>query len=307
MKKKSIFYIAALLVITVMMGSCNLSERSEKASGTDLGNHFAEGITVSAVPYEGPEAGEFYNGSTGAALRLDRAGEFFFAASEKYVRGTYSAFEDEIVLSLGGEEARLYPSAEGYILSGMAGIFLPREEKGSFSALGVIAKSDREYAEEASGVYRLSDYNLQLALHYPSAMSAPENLVADAVVIWDKASGYVTGRNVTEIFVGDGKSFMAEYMENYVLPDFRLLYGKNGTFDSLTPLDEGIAGRLASSEAVIKADDERIYVKCIMYTSTYSDGTVNYICKCFYVAEGDQSALTALTNSVINMTAVRRK
>ncbi len=307
MKKKRFVYIGALLAVTVFLGSCNLSGRSTKTSGTDLSNQFPEHIAVSAVPYEGPSAGEFYNGSTGAVLRLDGAGGFDLAASGMYVSGSYSAFEEEIVLSSGGEETRIYPSAEGYVLLGMAGIFLPTEETGSFSALGVIAKSDREYVEESGGVYRLSDYTLQLALHYPSAMAAPENLVADAVVIWDKASGYVTGRNVTALFGGEGKSFMSEYMENYVLPDFRLLYGKNGTFDSLTPLDEGIAGRLASSEAVIKADDERIYVKCIMYTSTYSDGTVNYICKCFYVAEGDQSALSSLTNSVINMTAVRRK
>ena len=307
MKKKRFVYIGALLALTVFLGSCNLSGRASKASDTDLSNQFSEKITVSAVPYAGPSAGEFYNESTDSHLRLDGEGSFNLGASGLYVSGTYSAFEDEIVLSSGGEETRLYPSAEGYVLSGMAGIFLPTEGKGSFSALGVIAKSDREYAEESGGVYRLSDYTLRLALNYPAAMAAPENLVADAVVIWDKASGYVTGRNVTEIFDGDGRSFMSEYMENYVLPDFRLLYGKSGEFESLTPLDEGIAGRLASSEAVIKADDERIYVKCIMYTSTYSDGTVNYICKCFYVTEGDQNALSSLTNSVINMTAVRRK
>ena len=69
------------------------------------------------------------------------------------------------MLSSGGEETRLYPSAEGYVLSGMAGIFLPAAEKEAFSDLGVIAKSDREYAEESGGVYRLSDYNLQLALN----------------------------------------------------------------------------------------------------------------------------------------------
>ena len=307
MKKKRFVYIVALLALMLLLGSCNLPRRSPGASDTDISNRFSEEITVSAVPYAGPSAGEFYNDSTNSLLSLDGAGGFTLASAGVYVSGTYSAFEDEIVLSGGGEETRLYPSAEGYVLSGMAGIFLPTEEKEGFSALGVIAKSDREYTEESGGVYRLSDYTLRLSLNYPAAMSAPENLVADAVVIWDKASGYVTGRNVTEIFSGDGKSFMAEYMKNYVLPDFRLLYGKNGSFDSLTPLDEGIAGRLASSEAVIKADDERIYVKCIMYTSTYSDGTVNYICKCFYVAEGDQSALTSLTNSVINMTAVRRK
>ncbi|MBR2879742.1 MAG: hypothetical protein IKC02_03615 [Oscillospiraceae bacterium] len=309
MKKKRMFYIVPILAALVLLGSCNLSQRPNdpKSSGTDISHSFPAQITVSAEPYAGPSAGGFYNSSTGALLRLDGAGEYVLSASGLYVSGEYSAGEDELVLLGSGEEARLHPSGEGYVLSGMAGIFLPLEEKGKFSDLGVIAQSDREYMEESGGTYRLSDYTLQLALRYPAGMSAPENLVADAVVIWDKASSYVTGRNVTELYQGDAEDFMSDYMQNYVLPDFRLLYGKEGSFDSLTPLDEGIAGRIASSEALIKSEEESIYVKCIMYTSTYSDGTVNYICKSFYVPEGDQDSLTTLTNSVVNMTAVRRK
>ncbi len=309
MKKKRLFYIVPLFAALLLLGSCNLSERasSSKTSSSDLGPRFPAQIAVSAQPYTGPDAGEFYNASTAASLSVDGAGGFTLSAAGLYVSGTYSASEDELTLSSGGEEARLYPSAEGYVLSGMAGIFLPPEEKVKFSDLGVIAKSDREYMEEAGGTYRLSDYTLQLSLRYPATMSAPENLVADAVVIWDKASSYVTGRNVTELYRADAEDFMSDYMENYVLPDFRLLYGKEGRFDSLTPLDEGIAGRIASCEAAIKAEDESIYVKCIMYTSSYSDGTMNYICKSFYVPEGESDTLSSLANSVVNMTAVRRK
>ncbi|MBE7018102.1 MAG: hypothetical protein E7420_08150 [Ruminococcaceae bacterium] len=309
MKKKRILYIAPVLAALVLLGSCNLSQRpnASKSSGTDLPTQFPAQIAVSAVPYAGPDAGEFYNASTAGTLRLDGAGAYYLSASGLSVSGTYSAFEEEIILSGGGEEVSLYPSAGGYVLSGMAGIFIPVEEKEKFSDLGVIAKSDREYIEESGGTYRLSDYSLQLALRYPATMDAPENLVADAVVIWDRASGYVTGRNVTEDFSGEAEDFMSDYMQNYVLPDFRLLYGKEGSFESVTPLNEGIAGRVASSEALIKSGDEGIYIKCIMYTSTYSDGTVNYICKSFYVPEGDQTTLSSLTNSVVNMTAVRRK
>lgn len=309
MKRKRLLNIALLLGVLVFLGSCNFSEKENKtgSSGDEGPGRLPVQTAVSAMPYAGPPASEFYNASGAGMLRLDGEGGFTLSVSGFSVSGAYSATEDEIVLALGGEEARLYPSAEGYILSGMAGIFLPVEEKESFSALGVIAKSDREYTEESGGTYRLSDYTLQLSLRYPVSMAAPENLVADAVVVWDKASGYVCGRNVTENFFGEAEDFMDDYMHNYVLPDFRLLYGKEGSFESLTPLNEGIAGRLASSEALIKGAEERIYVKCIMYTSTYSDGTVNYICKSFYVPEGDHDSLSSLTNSVVNMTAVRRK
>ena len=309
MKKKRLVYIAPLLALTVLLGSCNLSERSgsAKSSGTDISTPFPAQMAVTASPYSGPAAGEYYNASTAAVLRLDGEGGFGLSVSGLSLAGTYSASEEEIVLNGGGEEARIYPSAEGYVLSGMAGIFLPVGKEESFSDLGVIAKSDREYMEESGGTYRLSDYTLQLALRYPASMTAPENLVTDAVVIWDNASGYVTGRNVTEEFFGEADDFMSEYMQNYVLPDFRLLYEAEGSFESVTPLNEGIAGRIASSEAVIEGGEVKIYVKCIMYTSTYSDGTVNYICKSFYAPEGDQAALGSLTNSVVNMTAVRRK
>ena len=64
---------------------------------------------------------------------------------------------------------------------------------------------------------------------------------------------------------------------------------------------------MASAEGIILGGGERVYVKCIMYTSTYSDGTENYICKCFFAPEGDTEAFNALTSSVVNMTAVRRR
>ncbi len=304
MKRNHLYLIAALLAVMFLMGSCNFGERKGESGKSASAS---PELAVTATPYGGPKAGEFFNASTSSLLRIDGAGGFVLSASGLRASGTYSATESEIVFLSGGEEARAYPSGDGYVLSGMAGLFLPVEEKGRFSELGIIAQSDREYAEESGGTYRLSDYGLQLALRYPATMSAPENLVADAVVIWDKASGYVTGRNVTEDFFGEAEDFMEGYMQGYVLPDFRLLYGSDGSFKSLEKLSEGIAGRLASAEGLIESEEERIYVKCIMYTSTYSDGTVNYICKSFYAPEGDEESLSALTNSVVNMTAVRRK
>ncbi len=308
MKGKFVYLFAVLAAVALLMGSCNFGERTslsapeESPAPTAAPPEFA----ASATPYSGPEAGEFFNSASLCSLRIDGEGRFVLSASGLSASGTYTATEGEMLLRSGGEEAYAYPSGEGYVLSGMAGLFLPVEEKGGFSELGVLLRSDREYTEE-SGSYRLSDYALQLALRYPDTMSAPENLIADAVVIWDKASGYVTGRNVTEEFFGEAEDFMERYMLGLVLPDFRLLYGVEGEFERMEKLSEGVAGRLASAEGIIIGGGERIYVKCIMYTSTYSDGTVNYICKSFFAPEGDEASFNALANSVVNMTAVRRK
>ncbi len=306
MKRKYIYLLLALAAAVVLLGSCNFGERAG-LNEPDEPAATAPELAVSASPYAGPDAGEYFNDAADCSLRIDGQGGFVLLASGLSAAGTYTATEAELILLSGGEEAYAYPSGEGYVLSGMAGLFLPVEQMSGFSGLGVLRSSDREYAEEGSGTYRLSDYGLQLALRYPDSMSAPENLIADAVVIWDKSSGYVTGRNVTEEFFGEAEDFMSDYMLGSVLPDFRLLYGEDGEFESMQPLSEGVAGRLASAEGLISGGAERIYVKCIMYTSTYSDGTVNYICKSFYAPEGDSESFNALANSVVNMSAVRRR
>ncbi len=301
MRKKP--YLFGILAIAVLfMGSCNFGE-GEPAG--DLPTALPQ-LSVSAEPYTGPDAGDFFNAASECFFSLDGEGAFALMASGKSLRGTYSASETELWLECGGEELRVFPSAGGYVLSGMAGIFLPAEQQDGFTELGIIRTGDREYTEE-EGSCRLSDYSLQLALRYPENMSAPENLISDAVVVWDGAKGYVTGRNVTEDFSGEAEGFMQSYMERSVQEDFRLLYGEEGSFESLEQLSEGVSGRLASAEGLMVGAGERIYVKCIMYTSTYSDGTVNYICKCFYAPEGDSAAFNALASTVVNMTAVRRR
>lgn len=301
MRKKP-YLFGILAVAALFLGSCNFGE--SESAGDKPGT--LPQLSVTAQPYTGPEAGDFFNAASECFLSLDGEGGFALMAPGKSLRGTYTAADAELWLQCGGEELRSFSSAGGYVLSGMAGIFLPTEKPDDFTELGNIRIGDREYTEE-EGNCRLSDYSLQLALRYPESMSAPENLISDAVVVWDGAKGYVTGRNVTEDFSGEAGAFMQSYMELSVAEDFRLLYGGEGSFESLEQLSEGVSGRLASAEGLIDGAGERIYVKCIMYTSTYSDGTVNYICKCFFAPEGDSAAFNALAASVVNMTAVRRK
>ena len=288
----------------LLLGSCNFGESplEKEQESPSLPE-----ITVSALPYTGPGAGEYFNAAQGVSLRLDGAGGFVLSSEKGRVEGTYSATEDEIVFLCGGEELRSLQSGDGLVLRGISGVFLPPEHMTSFTAMGISFAFDREYSEGDDGSYALWDYVLELGLSYPGEMSAPENLIADAVVVWDRAEGYVTGRNVTEEFFGEAEDFMADYMRRRVLTDFRLLYGCEGGYESMKMLDEDITGRLASAEGLISSASGSFYVKGIMYTSTYADGTVNHICKCFFAPEGDEQSFNTLANSVTNMTAVRRR
>ena len=300
MRKKSYLLLPLAALVILLLGSCNYSREKEGDSP------YTPDFVAEAEPWAGLAARELYNEHSGCTLCLDGEGEFMLYAPGMSLRGTYTATEQELSLISGGEEAVAYPSGGGYMLSGMAGVFLPVESRGNFTEMGLIRSLDREYGEETGGICRLSDYSLQLSLQYPATMSAPENLISDAVVIWDGDMGFVVGRNVTGDYADGAEAFLKGYMEKTVVQDFRQIYGEEGEMEGLEMLSEGISGRLSSAEAVI-IGGERVYVKCIMYTSTYSDGTENYICKCFYAREGDEEAFSALSSTVVNMTAVRRR
>ena len=305
MKTKALRRAALALAAAMLLGSCNFGPGAGEEAPTLSP---LPQLAVSAKPYEGPEEGSYFNLEVDCGLYLDGEGGFRFTSAEAFAEGTYTATESEIIFVCGGEEARGFFSGDGISLSGVRGIFLPAEE-GDFASLGFVADFDREYEQRPDGVRSLSDFGLQLGLEYPDAMSAEENLIADAVVIYDGDRGFVTGRNVTDAFAADakGEDFMETYMAERIPADFRMLYGVDAAVETSALLDEGVAGRIASAEAVLTGGEERIYVKCIMYTSTSADGTVNYICKSFFAPEGDPKAFNALANGVVNMTAVRRK
>jgi len=297
---------ALALGALLLLGSCNFGLESPEEPSPSPASTLPE-LAASANPYTGPAAGEYFNGGEGISLRIDGAGGFVLSSAGGRLEGSYTATESEIILSCGSEELRVFHSGDGLVLSGVAGLFSPVERKTGFAELGVAAVCDREYGETDEGEQSLRDYTLELGLSYPAEMSAPENLIADAVVVWDGDRGYVTGRNVTEEFFGEAEDFMGEYMRRRVPEDFRLLYGAEAAAGEVEMLDEGVSGRLASAQTVLEGGGERIYVKAIMYTSTYADGTVNYILKCFFAPEGDERSFNALANSVMNMTAVRRR
>lgn len=298
MKRKWLWAALCLLAL----GSCSFRDGDSTPASVTLPD-----LAVTAQPVATPPPGSYYNLNTDVGLVLDEAGNFAMYSGENCVTGTYSVGADGLIFTSGGEEAEARMTGEGLVFEDMAGAFFPVGVAEGFSSLGLMRQRDREYTDNGDGTWRVCDYSLGLAFVYPTIMSAPEGLLPDAVVVWDGVDGYVTGRNVTADFSGDGNSFIGGYMEDKVLTDFRALYGAVGSYESMEVLDENITGRLASAEGTITGGEGDIYVKCIIYTSTYSDGTVNYICKCFFAPAGDTASFNALANSVVNMTAVRRK
>lgn len=306
MKRAKLWLAAALAAAALLLGSCDYESIKPKEEPKPSLPDFA----AAAEAYPGPEKRDYFNARAGCYLCIDGEGGFSLGWEKGRTEGTYTATEHELLLQSGGEALRAYQRGEGLVLTGLGGIFLPLEEGTGFSAVGLAARFDREYSDEEGGVRRLSDYLLGVGLLYPAEMKAPENILTDAVLVWDGERGYVSGRNVTEDFAlsdMEAESFMEDYMRARVMEDFRLIYGGEGVFESLEMLSEGVSGRLASAEGVLTGGGERIYVKTIMYTSTYPDGTVNHICKCFFAPEGDQKSFNALANGVTGMTAVRRK
>ena len=90
-----------------------------------------------------------------------------------------------------------------------------------------------------------------------------------------------------------------------MLGDFSVLYGDILSYDSLEILHEGIDGRLAAATLKLNSTEENVAAKAILYTSTFADGTVNYIVKTVYVPATLSGGTEALSAAVTDMGAVR--
>lgn len=291
----SLFFCAALA-----LSGCSLRQEVQQPDTLPE-------ISVSATPASAPPPGSYYNSHTDVGLLLDSEGVFAMFSGESSLKGTYALRGDDIAFTSGTEETLARMDEAGLIFEDMPGVFLPVGVAESFSALGVMLAGDREYMDMGDGTWQVCDYALGLAFVYPGQMSAPEGLLPDAAVVWDGKEGFVVGRNVSGDCAGAETAFLEAYMAEQVLSDFEELYHVSGSYETCTLLQENIPGRPASAEALIVTAQARYYVKVIMYTSTYADGTVNLICKGFYAPEGDTAAFNAMANGVTDMTAVRRR
>ena len=65
------------------------------------------------------------------------------------------------------------------------------------------------------------------------------------------------------------------------------------------------AGRLGAGEERLAVAAQEIAARVILYTSTYADGTENYICKCVLAPAENTAQLDALAVAVRDMGAAR--
>lgn len=292
-------YVSLFLCLALGLGSCRFRQEAQP-------ENTLPDISVSAQTPQAPPPGSYYNSQTGVGLVLDEQGAFAMYSGQDSLKGTYSLRGDDIVFASGVEETLARLDGESLVFEDMPGLFMPVGVAESFAAIGVMLGRDREYTDLGDGFWQVCDYALELAFVYPGEMSAPEGMLSDAAVVWDGEMAYVVGRNVTGEFSGEAEAFLQEYLQR-VAEDFRLLYKQTASWEGQQMLAENIPGRVASADGILVTAAERVYVKVIMYTSTYPDGTVNYICKAFYAPEGDTAAFNAMANGVTDMTAVRRK
>lgn len=261
-------------------------------------------------PADGIE-GNYYNDYLRVNLYLDGRGGCKMSGPSGEETGLYYIAEDgAISLSFSERWESAAIDADGDLrIEGRTGYFLHDWDKwgitaaeagikpsdGAASAVETVPESDR---------YR--DFEKGVALRCAPEMEILDDLIVGGLAVRDGRGGWVTARNVTEIYSthsGSDDEFLLDYTRNFVFADFDLFYGPLGSYAGLTAKHEGIEGRLACVTLTLTgAEGGDVEAKSMLYTSTYADGTVNYICKTVYAAPG---GVEALERAVTDVGAVR--
>lgn len=260
-----------------------------------------------AQPTDGLE-GSYYNDFLRQTLVLDGAG----GCSMGGAAGGYRAEDGTLTLRFGSREEKATVDGDGDItVEGRTGYFLrdwsfwhitPAEAGTASEAPALRSGSE----DNGDGTLRFRDFENAVAFTYPAGMTLRREIIGGAAVS-DGQGGAVTGRNVTELYAthsGSDDEFLTDYIKTFVFADFNMLYGALSGYERLTLLHEGIEGRLAAATLLLNgAEDGQSYrAGTILYTSTFADGTVNYICKTVIAPEGAEDSLES---TVTDMSAVR--
>ena len=171
----------------------------------------------------------------------------------------------------------------------------------------VTALPDTEEIALGGGAYRYRDFPAGLALTYDGTLRLAAGRVPGAVCVADGTGGYVVGRNVTLRYDGaDAKTFMEDYLRSFVFSDCEALYGPVSGYADMTIFAGGeAAGRLGAGTVTLSCPAGQIAARAILFTSSFDDGTVNYICKCVFAPAGNTAQLDALAAGVYDLGAAR--
>ncbi len=260
--------------------------------------------------------GQFYNDYLRLTLTLDGQGNCALTGSGTERVGSYAEESGTLRLSFGDGEVTARPDgSRNYALDGYTGRFL-----GDWSFWGITAAevgaqslavfSGENVIDNGDGTLRWRDFANGVAFTCPADLTVDTALLISAAAVRDGKGGCVTGRNVTDLCYTGGDDYDAileDYIKTFVFADFDLLYGSMVGFEGFTLLHEGIEGRLAAATLQMTDGETPIAVKAVLYTSTFADGTVNYICKTVFAPADEEGALEALAAAVTDMGAVRKQ
>ena len=264
--------------------------------------------------------GAYYNDYLRLTLTLDGAGGCVLRSETGDETGTYgSDAEGALSLRFGERTENASVDADGDItVEGRMGYFLRDWEKWGITEAeaGVApAAEPRDEAEanrvdNGDGSFRYYDFDNGVALTCPEEMTVLTDRIVGGLAVRDGGNGCVTARNVTGIYSthgGTDDEFLWDYKKNFVFADFALLYGALDSYDSFVPEHAEIEGRLAAVTLSLKngSTASTVQAKVLLYTSTYADGTVNYICKTVFADPAEAGALDALEKAVHDVGAVR--
>lgn len=308
------------LSLALLLGACG----AEQPEATNEARYDVPGLEATAPrpteapppvlpspPQPGELCGSYYNDYLHLVLTLDPDGAATLSGGAEDRSGDYIQTEQGLSLTLAGEVLTAELDADGDLtLDGLTGYFLRDWDFWGITEAetgGNAVRSVRTgVSDNGDGTYRLRDFENAIAVTYPSGMTADRDAVLSGVAIGNGSGAFVTGRNVTELYSthsGTDDEFLSDYLRSFVFADSAALYGSMEGYAELTLLHEGIEGRLAAATVTLQCGGNNVYAKAILYTSTYNDGTVNYVCKTVFAADAAEADDVAA--AVTNMGAVR--
>jgi len=321
MHKRFLFF--SLLCLPLLLSGCSTRPDSEIPAAPEPA---APVISLSDGAVPGDEAevtasdglsGSYYNDYLGMTLSLDGSGVCALSGNGTDLTGTYAVSPDGLTLDFGDRHETACCDAHGNIsIEGRTGWFLRDwvlwgiTETEAGTPIPTAAADSTETLQNSDGTRRHRDFDRQIALTYADGMEVLPGRLADAVTVTDGNGAYVTGCNVTETlnaFSGNAEQYLSSHIEHCTIPEFETLYGAAPEVHEQLVFSDSTDGRLAAATLRLSNADHDISVSLILYTSAYADGTVNYICKTFFVPASDSARQSELSAAVTDLGAVRKK
>lgn len=282
-----------------------------EAIPTVAGEESAPPQTPSGEP-DGLE-GSYYNDFLRETLTLDGRGGCALSWPGGVMGGVYEPTETGLTVHLTDVRLDVYADERGNLaISGRQGSYLRDWDFWGITPAeaGIHPTNTLPDTEEYSlgdGTYRYRDFAAGVALTYDETMQIVPGRIEGAVTVSDGQGGYVIGRNVTHAYLtrsGSAEEFLEDLIRSDVFSDYAAVFGPVGAYEGLRILSGSKSeGRLAAGEVSLSGGGHSAVARVILYTSTFPDGTENFICKCVLAPTAETAE--ALAHLVRDMGAAR--